>query len=271
MKSLIHLLLDRQMKTIDVDGDHRVAMHQHLFHQKPLLQALFYDIKWLLKDLNHQYFSGEGLEVELGSGAAPMRDIFPEVLATDIVASAHLDKVIDAENMDFPSVSIRALYAQNCFHHFSDPCRFFTELNRVLIPGGGVVLLEPYYGPFATFLFKRLFPTEGFDKKAVSWEHTFAGPMSGANQALSYIVFVRDRKKFQEQFPALQIVHMAIVPNYVKYVCSGGLNFKQLTPDCMSRSLLPWLQNMLMPLDRWLALHHVIVLKKTDQERSCES
>ena len=61
------------------------------------------------------------------------------------------------------------IYGMNCFHHFPDPDRFFTELERVLVPGGGCVLVDPYHGPFARWLYPRLFATEGYDTDQVDW------------------------------------------------------------------------------------------------------
>jgi SAM-dependent methyltransferase len=156
---------------------------------------------------------------------------------------------------------VRVVFGQNCFHHFPHPDRFFGELERVLQPGGGVILLEPYFGPFASLLFKRLFTSEGYDKKFPSWETPVAGPMNGANQALSYIVFNRDRREFERRFPSLKIVHEEPCRNYLKYLLSGGLNFRQLVPYWAS-PLIRALQWALSPLDRWLALHHVVVLRK---------
>ena len=67
-----------------------------------------------------------------------------------------------------------------------------------------MILLDPYYGPFKSFLLKRLSPTEGFDKNFSSWETAVIGPMNGANQVLSYIIFVRDRNKFEKKYPRLK-------------------------------------------------------------------
>src|SRR5262249_8734615 len=150
---------------------------------------------------------------------------------------------------------------QNSFHHFPQPERFLGELERVLVPGGGAVLLEPYHGPVASLLYKRLFSSEGFDKRFPSWQTPATGPMNGANQALSYIVFVRDRRRFEHSFPSLEIVHEAPVGNYLRYLISGGLNFRQLLPD-MASGALAGVERAIAWCNRWLALHHVIVLRK---------
>lgn len=249
------------MAGMEIDGEERLQCHFKLLLNKRMLREVFIEIHHLFKKLADQLLPVEGLEVELGGGVSPMRNTYPEVLATDILPSPHLDLKLDAENMDLADHSVRVFYGQNCFHHFPHPDLFFSELERTLIPGGGAIILEPYYGPAASFIYKRLFNTEGFDKTFPSWETPVAGPMNGANQALSYIVFVRDRVEFERKHPSLKIVRELRVGNYLKYLISGGLNFRQLLPDSMT-SLVNAVAVLLRPLDRWLALHHIIVLKK---------
>ena len=188
MKSLVNWLRESSLDGMDVDGVNRLVLHQQILKKKRMLRVVFTEFHCLFKTLASRYLSGSGFEMELGAGVSPLRDSYPEVLATDIVASSHLDKIINAEDMDLPDKSVSVIYGQNCFHHFPHPERFFSELERVLVSGGGAILLEPYYGPWATFLYKRLFHTEGFDKTYPSWETLISGPMNGANQALSYII-----------------------------------------------------------------------------------
>lgn len=181
--------------------------------------------------------------------------------STDIVATEQLDMALNAEAMSLDDHSVRAFYAQNCFHHFPHPDRFFTELERTLKIGGGAILIEPFHGPFAAFLYKRLFKSEGFDMHFPSWETPSTGPMNGANQALSYIVFVRDRQAFERKHPGLEIVHQEICGNYLRYLTSGGLNFRQLLPDALI-SVLKVVEKLLYPLRRVLALHHIVVIRR---------
>jgi SAM-dependent methyltransferase len=261
MRRFFDFLSDPLLAGMDVDGVSRLDLHRMMLAKKRMLRDVFTEFHHLFKKLDQQFFSGKGAEVELGAGISPMRDSYPNVLATDIVDAPHLDKVINAEAMDLADNSVRTIYGQNCFHHFPHPDKFFFELERVLIPGGGAILLEPYYGLFASFLFKRLFRTEGFDKAFPSWETPVEGPMNGANQALSYIVFIRDRAELERKHPSLKIVHQQLAGNYLKYVISGGLNFRQLLPDSMA-GMVSFIEKLLWPFNRWFALHHIIVIKK---------
>lgn len=175
MRLLLDLLRDPLLDGVDIDGESRLDLHRKMLQKKRMLRTVFKDFHHTFRKLELRLLSGGGAKVELGSGISPMRDSYSEVLATDIVAAPHLDKVVNAEAMDFPDDSVRVIYGQNCFHHFPHPDLFFQELNRVLVPGGGAILLEPYYGPLATFLYKRLFRTEGFDKAYPSWRLRFLG------------------------------------------------------------------------------------------------
>lgn len=262
MARLLDWLRDPSLDSVDVDATDRFDAHRRILARKEILKQVFTEFHDRFDTLDRRFFTPRGLRVELGAGIAPMRNTYPDVLATDIVASLQLDRALDAEAMDLPDDSVRAIFGQNCFHHFPHPDRFFSELTRVLAPGGGVVLLEPYFGPAAGLLFKRLFYTEGFDKSWPSWETPAAGPMNGANQALSYIVFERDRAIFESKYPTLKIVHHETCKNYMRYLLSGGLNFRQLIPDGAA-PLIKGVETLLSPLASWLALHHIIVLRKS--------
>lgn len=261
MRFLLDILREPLLNGMDVDGENRLKLHQKMLEKKRMLRETFTDFHHIFRKLDRRFLTGKGIAVELGAGVSPMRDSYPEVLATDIVYAPHLDKVINAEAMDFADNSVSTIYGQNCFHHFPHPDQFLHELDRVLVPGGGAILLEPYYGPFASFLYKRLFRTEGFDKTYPSWETPSAGPMNGANQALSYIVFIRDRAQFELKHPSLKIVHQQTVGNYLKYLLSGGLNFRQLLPDSFT-GFVGLLEKLISPLNRWFALHHIVVIRK---------
>ncbi|KAA8559047.1 hypothetical protein FX985_05415 [Pseudomonas extremaustralis] len=261
MKGFRSFLLDPTLKMLDVDGPERFQLHSKILERKRMLKDVFIEFHHDFHHLADRYFNVAGLEIELGAGIAPMRDSYPQVLATDIVSNERLDMTLNAEAMNLDDNSVRAFYGQNCFHHFPHPDRFFMELQRTLKPGGGAILIEPFHGLFAAFLYKRLFKSEGFDMAFQSWETPSTGPMNGANQALSYIVFVRDRKIFELKYPDLEIVHQEVCSNYPRYLISGGLNFRQLLPDFLI-PLIKVTEKLISPLKRILGLHHIVVIRR---------
>lgn len=262
LKSLIRSLADPRLAGVDVDSDALLNVHRQILEEKPMIRGVFREFYDLCMALDRRYLSGPGLRVELGAGTSFFKKVYPEVIATDIKSGEGLDRVVDAMAMPFNAASVRAFYAIHCFHHLPSPDRFFTELKRTLAPGGGCIIIEPYYGPAARLLFRRLFASERFEPREPAWEATSpVGVMEGANQALSYIVFVRDRRLFEHKHPELEILHRRPLTNFPRYLLSGGINFRQLAPT----PLIPVInagELILAPLARWLALHHVLLIRK---------
>lgn len=244
-----------------VEQEGRINRHAEAFARKPALRKLFKDIHTILRAQDDRWFTGTGTRIELGAGVAPMRDTYPDVKATDIVPAPHLDSVADAQNLDVQAGSVRALYLQNCFHHLPDPEAFFRSSQRALAPGGGIVMLEPHWGPIASVIYPRLFKEEGFDKTQAEWTTPMDGPILGANQALSYIVLKRDRTRYEKLFPNLKLVASGVMPNYMRYVLTGGLNFPQLLPTMMF-PVLKGVETVMSPAARVIGLHQWFVIRK---------
>jgi SAM-dependent methyltransferase len=261
MSGWLDKLQEPEVAGCPVDGSERYEAHRKVLRRKSMIRDVFDGFHGVFRELDASLLSGPGHVVELGAGVYPVRETTPGVLATDVVPASHLDRTLDAEAMDLADGSVRAFYLQNVFHHFPHPSRFFSELERTLTPGGGAILIEPHAGPFAAWLYPRLFASEGYDKRAATWDADVAGPMSGANQALSYLVFDRDLARFEREHPRLEVVHRDVLPSWIRYLASGGLNFRPLVPAFAS----PWLrglERLLSPLRGMLGLHRVIVLRK---------
>ncbi len=258
-----NLIIDPRLRGIDLMGPQRISKHREILVSKKMIRKVFEEIYNLCVKLEETHFGGlTGERIEIGAGTSFFRDLYPGIISTDIEADPRLDKVVDAQNMPFADESIRTLFCINAFHHFPEPRRFFTEAMRVLRPGGGCVVVDPAYGFVANFIYRRLFAVEGYDQGAKDWGYVRREQdQLIPNQALTYLVFFRDQEDFQRQFPQLKIVEKRIVPNFVRYLLSGGLNFRQLVPNFMV-SFLRAVEVGLTPLHRHLGLHQVIVLKK---------
>jgi SAM-dependent methyltransferase len=253
--------IDKRLSGVDIDSRERISVHKEILKSKKMIQEVFHEFHCLFNSTDKKYFTGGGLRLEIGAGSSPIKESFPDVLATDIVPGEGIDMAIDASNMDIADSSVRAVFAQNVFHHLPDPSKFFEELDRVLVPGGGAVFIEPYYGILASAVFKRISKYEHFNKLQEFWVSSANSPMSGANQALSYIVFIRDRLKFEKDFQNLEIVMIYPLNNYLRYLLSGGINFIQLAPNFLIPTL-KGVEKFLSPLNKIFALHYLVVIRK---------
>ena len=247
---------------VDLDSDEMLAIHSKVLYEKPMMKGVFSEFYDTCISLDEKYFSSSKLKrVEIGAGVSFFKKKYPEIISTDIKKAENLDMVVDAQNMPFENNSIRAIYGINCFHHLPNPNLFFKELDRVLEKGCGCVLIDPYYGTIAKRFYKEIFDSETFDMTQKDWVNESQGFMVGANQALSYIVFKRDKMKFEEMYPNLEIVIQKPLNNYMRYLLSGGLNFRQILPSFFS-PIIKFFEFLFIPFNSIFALHHIIVIRK---------
>jgi SAM-dependent methyltransferase len=152
----------------------------------------------------------------------------PELIATDLIPYPTVDIVLDATQLPFPSRSVRCFVMLNTFHHIADCARFLEEAARCLVPGGRILIIDQHRGFISTPILKH-FHHEHYDDRAVEWRFDSTGPLSGANGALAWNVFVRDREKFERSRPELRIVrYQPIMP--LRYWLSGGLRRWNMLP-----------------------------------------
>ena len=172
-----------------------------------------------------------GLAVELGSGSGFTKECVPEILTTDILPYPSVDRVVDATRMPFRDGELRGLFLLNTFHHIPDVETFLSEAVRCLQPNGRVLIVDQYPGWPARWIFKYLHH-EPFDPKASSWSFDSRGPLSGANGALCWIVFCRDRQRFADKYPQLRIERFERHTPF-RYWLIGGLKPWSLLPRCL--------------------------------------
>jgi SAM-dependent methyltransferase len=256
-------LHEPRIRGVDVDDNVLLDIHTEILREKPLLRSAFKNFYRDMMNLCDRMLIVSGMEIELGRGAGFFKSLRSELITSDIRKGPHIDLVLDAQNMSLPDNSVRCIYAINVFHHLPDPERFFSELCRVLRPGGGCILIEPHGGLGSALLHRHLHSDERFLPDAQSWQTTdIGGPLSGANQALAYIVFDRDIARFKRLYGEhLEIVYRGYSLNALRYLLSGGLNFRQLLPSVFE-PILRVLESVSRPLARYWSFHQIIVIRK---------
>jgi SAM-dependent methyltransferase len=176
-----------------------------------------------------------GPMIELGSGPGFSREFIPAIQLSDVVKAPWHDHEISAAKLPLPDGSVGALVLFDVLHHLESPGEFFAEAERVLVPGGRVVLCEPYMSLLSYPVYK-LFHEEpvrfGTDPLADG-----AGVVVGvrdhedgrdkdpfdSNQAVPTMLFCRARGRaaFARRFPRLALSQVEILAG-PSYVASGG-------------------------------------------------
>jgi SAM-dependent methyltransferase len=213
----------------ELDDPGRYEEIGRLVRGKPVLKALY-------REVYDEYLAcvarcpPTGGVLEIGSGAGFARDIIPGLITSDILAYPGLGAVFDARRLPFGAATLRTIVLFNVFHHIPDSAAFLAECERVLRPGGRVLIVDPHpgvvCGPILRFLHH-----EPYDR-GLGWTFESSGPLSGANTAQCWIVFRRDRALFERRFPRLSIVRYQPVSPF-RYWLSGGLRWWTLLPRAL--------------------------------------
>jgi len=171
---------------------------------------------------------GPGGVLELGSGAGFLAQYVPGLIASEVFMCPDIQLVLDARSLPFASGCLKAIVMVDVFHHIPDSRVFLAEARRCLRSGGSVVMIEPWVSTWSRLIYSHLHH-EPFDPAAKQWIFPDSGPLSGANGALPWIIFQRDRLKFESEFPELEI--RTVRPSMpFRYLVSGGVSMRQLMP-----------------------------------------
>jgi SAM-dependent methyltransferase len=218
---------------------------------------LWYEL--LLKDLDSvaPRFS-KCAAVEIGSGSSFLHELRPGIITSDIVPGA-VDLVVDGRELPFADNSVRALFLTHVFHHIPDVERFLREASRVLVPSGVVSIVDETHTRFARFFFDKVHP-EPYNDQAADWSFPAGHTMLDSNQALSWMVFFRDRQRFESVAPNLALEQWRYLP-WFAYLMSGGVNLRSLVPRPLAGAF-ELADRALTPVDRFFAIHWHLTLRK---------
>ena len=212
----------------DLDDPNASIAHRDIILKKPFLKKLYND--WYLIFIIKSKEIKNGKYLEIGSGGGFLKDVFPEVITSDILILPNVDLIFTAEEIPFKENELASIVMLNVFHHIPKPHLFLKEAQRTLIKGGKIIMTEPANSSLARFIYKR-FHHEPFDEKGQR-EIKAGNPLSNSNQALPYIYFERDLNLFKKDFPLLKINSI----NYhspFSYIISGGVSRSAMLPFFM--------------------------------------
>jgi hypothetical protein len=137
------------------------------------------------------------------------------------------------------------------------------ESQRVLVPGGRLILVEPAVTPVSWF-FYRFFHPERVDFSADPLTRVDRAadkdPYDG-NQAIPMLLFGKDDGRLREVMPRMELRHKSFLSLFA-YPLSGGFRRWSLLPEPAARRLLKLEDRMLPALGRWLAFRKLIVLER---------
>ena len=121
--------------------------YQKRWNEKPTLRAIYDD---LYQKIENVALTGDTLEI--GGGIGNLQIGGGRVIKSDIQHSVGVDVVADAQNLPFENKVFSNIVLFDVLHHLQCPLLFFAEAQRVLKPGGRVIMMEPGITPISKLL-----------------------------------------------------------------------------------------------------------------------
>ena len=254
------LLAHPLTKSLKPDDPHTTELRRKIIKGKRFLYRIYEE--WygdLIAAVPGPNFC-PGQILELGSGGGFLKELLPECITSEVFPCSGVDMVVDARALPFAEGSLRAILMVDVFHHIPDVAEFLHEAERTLTPGGVIAMWEPWNTPWSRLIYKN-FHSEPFEPEATDWSFPASGPLSGANGALPWIVFERDKAKFMTEFKMLCVEKGGGYP--FCYLASGGVSMRALAPGLFF-PFIRMLEHGLSFFEDYLAMFAFIKLRKTD-------
>ncbi|MBN1371200.1 MAG: class I SAM-dependent methyltransferase [Anaerolineaceae bacterium] len=224
MKYLLRRALSEPLaRGLDLDDPKLTEIRKQILRRKRFLRAIY--VEWY-QLLAGSIPAGPGSVLELGSGSGFAHEYIPNLFTSEVFWLPGLSLVGDGCALPFSKASLKGIVMTDVLHHIPCAMDFFDEAARCLKPGGVVAMVEPWVNTWSAFIYRNLHH-EGFFPDAKTWEFESQGPLSGANGALPWILFERDKHEFARQFPSLQVESIAPMMPF-SYLLSGGLSMRSI-------------------------------------------
>jgi SAM-dependent methyltransferase len=249
--------------------DPRLTAHREAWARKPGLRAVYGDYHERILERCRP-----GITLEIGGGSGHLADSTSGLISLDILPAPWLDLVADAQRLPFAPSSLDNVVMVDVLHHLPSPATFLVEAQRVLKPGGKLVMLEPAITPASWPFLHFLHPEEvRLRVDPLTTRSEEGGPRDPfeSNQAIPTLLFGRRRasERFQQQFPALKLRECQYL-SMLAYPLSGGFQRWSLLPARWVAPLLR-LEERLEGLGRLLAFRLLITIVKAPLDDAPEA
>jgi SAM-dependent methyltransferase len=243
---------------VDIDDPRTTHLRLQIIQEKTFLRQIYEE--WY-RVIVAFLPSGRGAVLELGSGGGFMSDFVPALITSELFCCPNIRAVLDGSRLPFVDNSLRGILMTNVLHHLPQPRLFFSEATRCVRSGGVVAMIEPWVTAWSRLVYTGLHH-EPFHPETPSWELPTSGPLSGANNALPWIIFARDRVMFEREFRHLRIELIKPIMPF-RYLISGGVSLRSFVPG-WSFGLWRHIENALDYRSDQLAMFAQIVLRRQD-------
>lgn len=203
-----------------------------------LFNPFFLIRRALFKEIKKQAPLLSGKLMDFGCGRKPYENLFTvsEYIGVDIQTTGHdhrnsrIDVFYDGNTVPFPDATFDAIFCSEVLEHIFNPDEILQELQRVLKPGGSILLTVPFcwnehevpydYGRYSSFGIAHLMEKNGFKIRKNIKTGNFVLTLFQLWSLFIYETFKKGGR------PALLVALIFIVPIHLL-----GLLFSVLLPS----------------------------------------
>ena len=236
-----------------------IEKNHNLWKRKPLLHTVYME---LYRVMSGQLSAAPGKTVELGSGMGSIHEIIPGCIRTDLFPYPWIDQIENAYRLSFADRSLSNLLMTDVFHHLRYPGTALEEFQRVLAPGGRVIIMEPGMGLLGRLVYGV------FHVEPIAWEEEIAwsapegwhgdDPDYYAAQGNAARIFTQ--KGFADRLSGWKIIEVKQI-SALAYAASGGYSGPQLYPTVLY-PLIKWIEKPLQLFPFLFTTRLMVVLEK---------
>lgn len=206
-----------------------IHLNQASWDGKPLLRSIYRDFYRRIAD--SALPPSAGLVVELGSGIGGIRDVLPHCIRTDIFENSHIDQVENAYALSFEKQTVGTLILFDVFHHLQYPGAALREFERVVVPGGRVIIFDPCVSLLGLVVYGAFHHEPLGLRTPISWnppngwnpdEHSYYAAQGNAYR----VFFGSERHHISDAWEVVSRSRLSAL----SYVMSGGYSRPQMYP-----------------------------------------
>jgi len=245
------------MHGLDPDSSEASTTRAAIIRNKSALKSIY--AEWYASLAAAVPKSPDGRVLEIGAGGGFLGKYIPGLITSEIDQVPNVDLIASGQQLSVKDSSLRAIVMLDVLHHLPRVLDFFSEAQRCLMPGGAIVMVEPWVTSWSRFVYRYLHQ-EPFDPETDQWHFPERGPMTQANSALPWMIFARDRNAFQHRFQSLEISAITLNGGF-SYLLTGGVTYRQIMPDWII-TLVKKMESRLACWNSLWALFAKIIIKK---------